>query len=545
MNHLAKWLGLSINGPARPKRDRLDVWKTVALGMLQPFNPSTLQRSTILALLLTASISSAQSTGPPVIQAQPQSQTVFAGATVSFTVAASGAQPLSYQWYKSAGATFSPIPNATSTTLKLSAVDLPDAGIYFVKVTNLFGMDRSADVQLGVTRVDFGDAPASYQTLWRDDGAYHLIAPGVYLGAGVSFEPDGQPDPNASLDTFDDGVTFLSALVPGNICTLQVVASVDGFLYGWLDFNANGTWLDEGEQIFAGVKLLAGTNTLSFFVPATVQPTTANTFARFRFTTVAGIQLRPSGPAPDGEVEDYAVRIFPVAADLTGAAMISPDPVPPTSTGQCVLTVNNLGPSPASNVTLSNTLSGTDVLNVQPPNAAITCTIKGDTVVCLLGNMQPGEVQTVRFDFHPQQPSLITNTLTVRSDTFDPKPANNRSTIVVRAADPLVITQQPQTVKVLPGANATFSVVAQGVSPLSYQWLLNGAAIAGATDSTLTLFKVRQSAEIRVRVSDSFGSVLSAPAGLCVLLPPVILEPPQPIRHVGVARSDTDEFFEP
>src|SRR5882724_12968862 len=46
---------------------------------------------------------------------------------------------------------------------------------------------------------------------------------------------------------------------------------------------------------------------------------------------------------------------------------------------------------------------------------------------------------------------------------------------------PPSITSQPQNHVANLGSNATFTVSASGTAPLSYQWLLNGAGIAGAT----------------------------------------------------------------
>lgn len=43
----------------------------------------------------------------------------------------------------------------------------------------------------------------------------------------------------------------------------------------------------------------------------------------------------------------------------------------------------------------------------------------------------------------------------------------------------------------LAGATATFSVVAAGSSPLSYQWRLNGANLNGANGTALTLTNVQ------------------------------------------------------
>ncbi len=59
--------------------------------------------------------------------------------------------------------------------------------------------------------------------------------------------------------------------------------------------------------------------------------------------------------------------------------------------------------------------------------------------------------------------------------------------IVVSAVAPPVITTQPQNQVALPGAPATFSVVATGTGPLFYQWYFNNQGIQGANSATFTL----------------------------------------------------------
>ncbi|MBM3307716.1 MAG: hypothetical protein FJY74_05270 [Candidatus Eisenbacteria bacterium] len=167
--------------------------------------------------------------------------------------------------------------------------------------------------ELGGT--DWGDAPdPPYPTLsGASNGANHTIVPGVYLGQTVDSEGNGQPDANALGDDLsgvddEDGITFLSPLVPGTWAQVQVEASTPGYLSGWVDFNGDGFWLSsQGDWILTGQYIPAGTSTVSFLVPSAATPG-IQTFARFRFTTQAWTAW-PSGPAPDGEVEDYAVVI--------------------------------------------------------------------------------------------------------------------------------------------------------------------------------------------------------------------------------------------
>ena len=126
-------------------------------------------------------------------------------------------------------------------------------------------------------------------------------------------EPDGQPDPNALGDDNDgnddeNGVVFETPLAIGQQATVTVTASAQGLLQGWIDFNEDRDWADSGEQIFVNKPLVAGPNVLTFNVPVTLAQADAfATFARFRFSRVRDLSF--DGPARDGEVEDYKVRI--------------------------------------------------------------------------------------------------------------------------------------------------------------------------------------------------------------------------------------------
>ena len=158
--------------------------------------------------------------------------------------------------------------------------------------------------------LDFGDASesgTSFPTTLANNGARHVLGSGLFLGATVDAEADGQPDANAAGDGADeDGVTF-AALQAGTSPTITITAVVPGtaVLNGWIDFNGDGDWGDTGEQIFADQALSNGTNSLTAPIPAGAVPGQA--FARLRATSVAGYSF--AGLAKDGEVEDYQVTI--------------------------------------------------------------------------------------------------------------------------------------------------------------------------------------------------------------------------------------------
>jgi hypothetical protein len=82
----------------------------------------------------------------PVIQTQPQSQTVTAGNSVQLSVTATGAPAPTYQWRKD-GAT---ITGATGSSYSLASVQLADAGSYAVTVSNPIGSVTSNPATLTV-----------------------------------------------------------------------------------------------------------------------------------------------------------------------------------------------------------------------------------------------------------------------------------------------------------------------------------------------------------------------------------------------------------
>ena len=85
-----------------------------------------------------------------------------------------------------------------------------------------------------------------------------------------------------------------------------------------------------------------------------------------------------------------------------------------------------------------------------------------------------------------------------------------------------VLSSQPAPVAALVGENVVFSVIATGNPALAYQWRKNGVAVAGATNSALTLTAV-QAGDVGaydVVVSNALGTASSSLASLSVSATP-------------------------
>jgi hypothetical protein len=198
----------------------------------------------------------------------------------------------------------------------------PDVISIAISDTGASGMNNHAlDIGIaGSQDLDFGDAPdPTYPTLVANNGASHVLGSAVYLGSCVDTETDGAPSMGAIGDDFaagfpvfgacdtgdEDGVVFTETLRPNNGAIVDVTANSACLLDAWIDFNQDGDWSDPGEQVFTSVALGAGTSSLLVSVPAAA--VIGDTYARFRCSSAGGLSF--TGPAADGEVEDYQVTI--------------------------------------------------------------------------------------------------------------------------------------------------------------------------------------------------------------------------------------------
>ena len=115
--------------------------------------------------------------------------------------------------------------------------------------------------------LDWGDAPDSaqapgYPTLSANNGANHiLLNTGPFMGARVDAENNGQPNVTATGDDInpagaddEDGVAFVSSLIPGQVATIKVdmtgaPSGTQCTLSSWIDFNQGNAWNDAGDLL--------------------------------------------------------------------------------------------------------------------------------------------------------------------------------------------------------------------------------------------------------------------------------------------------------
>lgn len=127
-------------------------------------------------------IDNVELTVPPMILVQPTNQTATVGATVSFSVTATGTTPLSYQWRRNGVH----VPGAINATLTLVGVQLSDNGASFtVFISNVAGSVNSDPATLTVNPVGPSYRVDSVTPISLTTGDQVVIT-----GAGFGNNPD-------------------------------------------------------------------------------------------------------------------------------------------------------------------------------------------------------------------------------------------------------------------------------------------------------------------------------------------------------------------
>lgn len=147
----------------------------------------------------------------PEVTSEGSSVTVDEGQPVSFTVEATGTEPLTYQWFKDIATPVTGNATATSATLVIAAADPADAGSYTCVVTNTEGSDTSPAHVLAVR-------PQVAITIEQTET--------IYNGSPQPVVVTTNPSNIATAVTYDGGTT-----APTDAGSYAVVVTVteDGF----------------------------------------------------------------------------------------------------------------------------------------------------------------------------------------------------------------------------------------------------------------------------------------------------------------------------
>jgi len=172
----------------------------------------------------TSTTSTATTGTAPAISTQPVAQSALVGASVSFSVVASGSATLSYQWRKNG----SSIAGATAATYTIARVTSGDAGSYDVVVSNSAGSITSSAAALSVSTAS-GAPTITTQP----------VAQSVVAGANVSFSVVASSGSTMSYQWRKDGTAVSGATASSY--SLSAVTASDAGRYDVVVTNSSGS----------------------------------------------------------------------------------------------------------------------------------------------------------------------------------------------------------------------------------------------------------------------------------------------------------------
>lgn len=421
-----------------------------------------------------------------------------AGANVSFSVVATSAVPVSFQWSRNG----TNLTGATANTLVLSGVMAADAGTYQVTISaGPTTLIQSATLTV-ITPPSIVSGPSN-MAMWADQfpvPSFSVIATGtpplIY-----QWYRDGNTVPGATGTTYTpfNGASFWVRISngAGSVTSAPVSLTVNSVAVYPLPLEVYET----SNATYSVVVVGGGTIQYQWQKNSVDIPgATSNVL------TLEHVSLADSGT-------DIRVRVTNgggskiVTYYVPGAPMLIVKPRHPVIGRQPSDVETNLTASPV----LSVEATGTGTLNYQWRHEG-TNVAWATSAELVLTNLQPA--LTGRYDV-------------VISDTMG---AVTSSVATVSLVDMPAIFGQPQGVITNVGVQVSFTIIASNAGPILYQWLKDGTPLAGQTSANLTIASAAVSDmggyQAVVTSAASGLSRTSLVANLNLYGAPIVLAPP-------------------
>lgn len=430
----------------------------------------------------------------PVIQAQPASQQVKEGASVTFSVTATGTAPLTYQWFFNGVA----LAGVTGPSVTFSGVSAGSAGNYSVRVSNSAGSVTSGNAVLTVLTPPVITAQPVAQTIF----------PGSTLNLSVSVTGTAP----LSYQWKRNGVDLPGA----NAATLliQNVQAAQSGAYTVTVSNICAVVTSQEAAVSVGQPpvIVTQPQPLSVLVG---QP------AAFSVTVTGDgpctYQWRKNGadvPGATGATLVIASAQFSDDADYSVVVNCAFGSVTSIDAHLTVNEAPRIVFHPISEVVIAGT------------NAVISADARGSEPLTYQWYYEP--VFTGRNAGTPVTGGTGA-TLVFRdvglalTGSYYCIAQNPFGSTISRAAtinvlSPPVLTSQPASLSVNSGASGGFTAAATGSGAVGYQWFFNDLPIAGANAATLAFSGIQpgQAGFYHVRATNLLGSATSAVALLTV-----------------------------
>jgi subtilase family serine protease len=436
---------------------------------------------------VTSSIAALQVGFGPIIGTQPANQVVLSGGSATFSVATAGSTPFAYLWRKN-GANFSRnhlTSGATSNLLTLYSVVTNDDGNYGVVVTNLFGTITSSAASLLVYQPPAIIA-SSVTNRTVECGSNQLFFSVTFGGTpmpSLQWSLDGVVLPSATNATFAltnlDFPNHIVSVVIANAyasVTNSAVITVSDTMPPMISLNgANPLYVELGNNFTdpgaTATDLCAGT--VPVVTTGSVNPNAVGTYSLVYSATDSSSNT----------------------ATATRSVVVR-DTAPPA----ILFSFTNLVLAAGSNCTVS-------LPNVTGTNDFVATDLSPPLVI----SQSPTNGSNL---------AIGSNAVVITVADAYGNTAYSTNLVVVQDQTPPVILQPPVSQTNIIGGTVSFNVAATACTPVSYQWIFNGAPLGGSTNSVLELANLNPAlaGNYSVLVTAAGGTSTSAVASLTVPL---------------------------
>lgn len=436
------------------------------------------------------------------IAAHPANQTVCAGAPVIFSVTATGATPINYQWQKN-GVN---IAGATGASFTIPAAAVTDAGNYSVAITGACSSLTSNIAALTV------NTPPNITT----QPGNQSIPPGAT--ATFTAAAAGSPAPTVQWQISTDGVNFLD--VPGATSVTLVVSNVQVSQTG---SRYRAVFSNSCASVASNVAILSVACPAITINPAALPNGITGAPYSQTFTATGGVSpysfsFNSNSPIPglnfsaNGSLTGTPAQggVFSFTLTITDANGCSVS----KNYSLTILCAYAIAPQsqdfPAS--------GGTGSVALTTGNGCSWTAVSNVSWIRITSGSSGAGSGAVGYTVDANSGAARTGTITIAEQTFT----------VRQGCLDTAIAAHPASQTVCAGAPVIFSVTASGAGTVGYQWRKNGANIAGATSGSYLIpaASAGDAGDYSVIVTGACGSVTSNVATLSISTPPSLTTQP-------------------